>query len=88
MTNAYADYELVLVDSPAEGLLRITLNRPEKRNAMNNHLRGELFDALMRADQDKDVKVMIIRGAGSCFSAGYDLTANLHGDQPYFTAGG
>jgi enoyl-CoA hydratase len=88
MSETYPDYEMVQVDFPARGLLRITLNRPEKRNAMNNHLRGELFDALIRADQDNDIQVMIIRGAGSCFSAGYDLTANLHGDQPFYTAGG
>lgn len=81
-------YEMVQVDHPADGLMRITLNRPEKRNAMNNQLRSELFDALIRGDQETDVSVMIIRGAGSCFSAGYDLTANLHEDQPFYTSGG
>lgn len=88
MSEPNSSYEMVQVDLPASGLLRVTLNRPEKRNAMNNQLRGELFDALWRADQDKEVRVIILRGAGSCFSAGYDLTANLHEDQPFYTAGG
>jgi len=88
MNEPDVDYEMVQVDRPGDGLLRITLDRPEKRNAMNNQLRGELFDALVRGDQDKDVRVMILRGAGSCFSAGYDLTANLFEDQPYYTSGG
>ncbi len=84
----YGPYESILVDTPAERVLRITLNRPGKRNALNNQLRGELFNALEQGDRDKDVSVMILRGAGKCFSAGYDLTANLFADQPYYTPGG
>jgi enoyl-CoA hydratase len=45
---------------------RITLNRPEKRNAMNNALRTELFCALEAADGHPDLRVSIIRGAGAC----------------------
>ena len=66
-------YEVVLIDEPADGIRRITLNRPEKRNALNHQLRGELLHALETGDSDPSVKVMIIRGAGKCFSAGYDL---------------
>ena len=44
--------QLVLVDDPAEGVRRITLNRPEKRNALSNALRGQLFEALHAADAD------------------------------------
>ena len=43
---------LVLVDRPAEFVQRLTLNRPEKRNALNNALRGELFAALQAGDED------------------------------------
>lgn len=64
---------LVLVDSPAEHVRRLTLNRPEKRNALSNALRGELFAALRAGDADPDVRVVVVRGAGPCFSAGYDL---------------
>ena len=65
--------EVLLIDDPAPKVRRFTLNRPEKRNALNDALRGALFDALRAGDKDKDVSVMIIRGAGQCFSAGYDL---------------
>ncbi len=84
----YGKYESVILDIPAERVLRITLNRPDKRNALNNQLRGELFDALETGDRDDDVSVMIVRGAGKCFSAGYDLTADLFTGQPFYTASG
>ena len=64
---------VLLVDDPAPKVRRFTLNRPEKRNALNDSLRGALFDALRAGDKDKNVSVMIIRGGGPCFSAGYDL---------------
>ncbi len=64
---------VLVVDDPAPKVRRLTLNRPDKRNALNDALRGALFEALRAGDKDKDVSVMIVRGAGSCFSAGYDL---------------
>jgi len=78
----------VLVDEPRPGVRRLTLNRPEKRNALDNALRGQLFEALHAADRDPAVRVTILRGAGSCFSAGYDLAADVREGQPYFSAGG
>ncbi len=83
------EYELVLVDEPAPRIRRITLNRPEKRNALNHTLRGELMHALQTADADPAVRVSIIRGAGPSFSAGYDLGGGNEGlELPHFTAGG
>ena len=76
---------LVEIDEPVKGVRRITLNRPEKRNAMNNPLRGDLLAALREADGDASIHVSIVRGAGPCFSSGYDLTSDLGKDQPYFT---
>src|SRR5215469_7820933 len=67
--------DMLLVDKPAPFVLRLTINRPEKRNALSNELRGALFSALDEADRDDAIRVCIIRGAGSCFSAGYDLSA-------------
>jgi enoyl-CoA hydratase len=81
-----ADEPLVLVDDPAAHIRRLTLNRPAKRNALSNALRGELFEALEDGDRDAEVRVMIIRGAGSCFSSGYDLAGV--GPLPFHTAGG
>ena len=78
----------LLVDDPRPGVRRLTLNRPEKRNALDNALRGALFAALEEADRDPEVRVTVVRGAGPCFSAGYDLAANLAEGQPYYTAGG
>ncbi len=77
---------LVVVDDPRPGVRRLTLNRPEKRNALSNALRGELLDALRAADGDDSVRVSIVRGAGKCFSSGYDLGSDLGSDQPYFTS--
>lgn len=79
---------LVLIDDPAPGVRRLTLNRPDKRNPLSNALRTELFAALEAADVDDTVRVTIIRGAGSCFSAGYDLKTNVAEGQPFYTAGG
>ena len=83
------DYELIIVDEPAPHVRRVTMNRPEKRNALNYTLRGEIIQALQAADRDPDVHVSIVRGAGSCFSAGYDLGGGNEGqDMPWFTAAG
>jgi len=56
------------------GRARITLNRPEKRNALSLALLEELHDALWDADADREVHAVIVRGAGKSFSAGYDLS--------------
>jgi enoyl-CoA hydratase len=80
--------DVLLIDDPAPGVRRLTMNRPEKRNALNNALRGAIFAALQAADGDPGVNVTILRGAGPAFSAGYDLSADNSADQPYYTAGG
>jgi enoyl-CoA hydratase len=81
-------FEFLLVDEPAPGVRRVTLNRPDKRNAIHNGLRGELFRALESHDAAPEVRVSIVRGAGVCFSSGYDLKSDLASGQPYYTAGG
>jgi enoyl-CoA hydratase len=82
-------YETIAIDTPGEHLRRITLNRPEKRNAISTPMRVELLDALRAHDIDPDVRVTIIRGAGACFSAGYDLGgAPLMEDAPFYSAPG
>ena len=81
--------EVLLVDNPADGVRRLTLNRPEKRNALSNPLRGALLDALVVADIDDGIRVTIVRGAGSCFSAGYDLGGgNVGHELPFPTTPG
>ncbi len=80
------DHQFIEVDEAAPFVRRITLNRPDKRNAIHNGLRGELLACLQEADGNEAVHVTIIRGAGTCFSSGYDLKSDLGADQPYFTA--
>jgi enoyl-CoA hydratase len=73
MTETPVTERLVLADDPRPRVRRLTLNRPAKRNAMSNSVRRVLFDDLRIADQDDDVHVIVIRGAGPSFCAGYDL---------------
>jgi enoyl-CoA hydratase len=75
--------EVLLIDNPRRYVRRLTLNRPEKRNPLSNVLRGKIFQALREGDNDPEVRVVIIRGAGSCFSAGYDLSMNSFEDTPW-----
>lgn len=67
-----------IVYEAGDGRARITLNRPAKHNALSVPLLEEFNTALWEADNDKDVHCVIIRGAGSSFSAGYDLTPGLN----------
>jgi len=82
---------LLLTDDPRPFVRRLTLNRPQKRNALSNHLRGAVFDALEAANKDDAVRVIVLRGAGPCFSAGYDLSveSGRHAQPlPFHTSGG
>ncbi len=81
-------YETIVVDHPLEHVARITLNRPEKRNAISTPMRTELLAALEAHDLDPEVRVTIIRGGGDCFSAGYDLGGDLMAEPPFHTAPG
>lgn len=72
MTNPTFEHILYEVD---QGRARITLNRPDKRNALSIELVEELRDALWEADDNKAVHCVIIKGQGPAFCAGYDLTA-------------
>jgi methylglutaconyl-CoA hydratase len=59
----------------SDSLARITLNRPEKRNALNDELISALKQALRRANDDDQVRAVVISGAGSDFCSGADLAA-------------
>ena len=56
-----------------DGILKILLNRPEKKNAFTNAMYRELTQILSEGDQNPHVKVMLISGAGNAFSAGNDI---------------
>ena len=82
------DHQHIILDMPAAAVARITLNRPESRNALNNTLRGEIYSTLEKNDLDDEIRVTIVRGAGKAFCAGYDLKANTNDKRPFYTAGG
>ena len=64
------------------GLLTITMNRPDRRNALNSELCGLLVDALQRAAQASEVRAVLVTGAGGTFSVGGDVKAMAQADAP------
>lgn len=66
-------YECIEYDKPADGVARITLNRPESLNAMNLALVRDVYAAADEAAADEDVAVLIYRGAGKAFCVGRDF---------------
>ncbi len=63
----------------ADGVARLTLNRPEKRNALSARMLAEIHDALLEADDRSDVNVVLLQGTGRDFCAGYDLMGSYGG---------
>lgn len=63
----------VLIDKPRPGVTRITLNRPERKNAMAFDVMVPLRDAIDRISHDNEARVVVLTGAGSAFCAGADL---------------
>jgi methylglutaconyl-CoA hydratase len=64
-----------IITEKENSILTITLNRPEKRNALNDALINSLKDALREADRDERLRSVVIRGAGRDFCSGADLSA-------------
>src|SRR4051794_31834712 len=58
----------------------LTLNRPDRLNAINDEMPGEIRAAVERANTDDDVRVIVVQGAGRSFCAGYDLKQYAEGD--------
>ena len=63
----------VLLEACEQGVLRLTMNRPQARNALSVALMAALIEALGRAASDKAARVVVIAGAGPAFCAGHDL---------------
>ena len=63
----------VIVDQPEEGVTRVTLHRPDRLNAMNAELIGDLHDALADIAVDRTCRVVVLTGHGRGFCAGLDL---------------
>jgi enoyl-CoA hydratase len=69
----YADYQHLVFSREPDGVLLITINRPESLNATNARLHWELTQVWLTVDADPGVRVALVTGAGKAFSAGGDL---------------
>ena len=65
--------ETVLSEDVAEGVRQITMNRPDRRNALDRATYQGLIDALAAADADAGVRAIVLTGAGGCFTSGNDI---------------
>jgi enoyl-CoA hydratase/carnithine racemase len=74
MTTELAGGKLLL-DEPAEAVARLTLNRPDSRNALDHELLDGIAAAMPDLDRGIDLRCVVITGAGNAFSAGYDIAA-------------
>lgn len=66
-----------IVYEVAEGIARLTLNRPERRNAINRTMLREIEQVLDQAEADEAVRVVVVSGAGTSFSSGFDLKEQM-----------
>src|SRR5262245_63433120 len=69
----YSDYQHLLFERTPNGVLLITINRPDQMNATNARLHWELTQVWLTIDADPEARVALITGAGRAFSAGGDL---------------
>lgn len=76
------DHDDVLLTEQRDHTLLITINRPEARNALNGAVARAMAAALDRLDEDDDLRVAVLTGAGGTFSSGMDLKGFLTGDLP------
>lgn len=72
--------DVLVVDDPAPGVRRFTLNRPKQLNAISRELASALVASLKAVESDTSVRALIIRGSGSSFCAGADLTEHFGAD--------
>src|SRR3990170_4974128 len=67
-------FDTIIYEKDDQGVARLTLNRPDKLNAMNMRMRDELWDVFGAVRDDPDARVLIVRGAGRAFSSGADVS--------------
>ena len=73
-TGKSMSYQFLLYDHN-DAIVTLTLNRPDRLNALGDTLREELYEAVMRASDDPEVRVIVLTGAGRGFCAGGDMKA-------------
>src|ERR1700748_2098873 len=65
-----------------QGLLTITMNRPDRRNALNPEMTKGLVEAARRATDDHEVRAVLLKGAGGTFCVGGDVKSMAEGRAP------
>src|SRR5215470_455924 len=79
-----SEYKFLLYETLDDGqIVRILLNRPDARNAQNRGLLVELNEAFLRAEEDDEVRVVILGGSGPMFSSGHDLGSKVSMEEAY-----
>lgn len=68
-------YETIRVEND-QGIVRLVLNRPDRRNAISRQVQGEIVDAVERAARDPQAGVVVISGEGRSFCSGYDVSGS------------
>ena len=83
MTGRYDSYKKLQLDYPAERILRITFNRPQTFNSVDEQTHTEMPDLWRDIDRDPDINAVLVTGAGKAFSAGGDfgMIERMMGDQ-------
>ncbi len=73
MTDLYARYQRLAFDRPSSGVLRVSMNNPERLNAADAVMHAELADIWLDVDRDDETRAVILTGVGRAFSAGGDF---------------
>jgi len=73
MKSADIEYETLALDEAAPGVVVVTLNRPDRYNAMTNTMFDELEQLALALDHEHGCRVVVLTGAGKAFCSGYDL---------------
>src|SRR5260370_708102 len=82
MKSLDTEYETLALDEPAPGVVIVTLNRPDRYNAMTNTMFGELEQVALALDHEHGCRVVVLTGAGKAFCSGYHLA---HASEICFT---
>jgi Delta3,5-Delta2,4-dienoyl-CoA isomerase len=75
--SGYNAFETLSLSRPAEYVLEVALNRPDKSNAMNRTFWAEIRDCFSKVSSDVDTRVVLLTGNGRNFTAGLDLADHM-----------
>jgi len=88
MSDRYIDYDKLQIERPADGILKITFNKPERLNSVDSQTHSQLTEIWRDIDADSTVRAVLVTGAGKAFSAGgdFDLIEEIIDGQIYEVA--